>query len=351
MRRGRVLVLINEKVLQIGLNPYGVAYTVGLQAVGSPRANPRPIGLDGFVSLAHEIGVRVIELDWRWLTPLTAGELARLRDDLAGATPIVSAWLLHEPDETLADVCRCAAALGAATVRMHLTPVVEGGRAALGERWHAMVAHARETLRREARRAADHGLVLAVENHQDFGSEELLALTGDAGDNVGIVLDTGNPFSVGEDAVAFARRVAARVRHVHLKDYRAQFTDSGYRLVRCAIGDGAVPFEEIAAVLPPDLTASIEIGALDARHIRLFDESWWTGYPPRPASELAVALGRLQRNRFGRDDDHRTPWEKGGAPAAIVDYEMRQLRRSVAGLRARGWLSITPRSTPPRSAP
>jgi len=351
LRRGRVLVLINEKVFQIGLNPYGVAYTVGLQAVGSSRANPRPIGLDGFVSLAHEIGVRVIELDWRWLTPLTARELARLGDDLAGATPIVSAWLLHEPDETLADVFRCAAALGAATVRMHLTPVVEGGRAALGERWHAMVAHARETLRREARRAADHGLVLAVENHQDFGSEELLALTGDAGGNVGIVLDTGNPFSVGEDAVAFARRVAARVRHVHLKDYRAQFTDSGYRLVRCAIGDGAVPFEEIAAVLPPDLTASIEIGALDARHIRLFDESWWTGYPPRPASELAVALGRLQRNRFGRDDDHRTPWEKGGAPAAIVDYEMRQLRRSVAGLRASGWLSITPRSTPPRSAP
>ena len=26
-----------------------------------------------------------------------------------------------------------------------------------------------------------------------------------------------------------------------LKDYRVQFTDEGYRLVRCAIGDGAVP--------------------------------------------------------------------------------------------------------------
>jgi sugar phosphate isomerase/epimerase len=337
--------------MQTGLNPYGIAYTVGLQASDSPRANPRPIGVDGFVRLAHEIGVRVIELDWRWLTRLTDGELARLRDDLAGATPIVSAWLLHEPGETLADVFHCAAALGAATVRMHLTPVVEGGRAALGERWHAMVAHARETLRREARRAADHGLVLAVENHQDFGSAELLSLTAAAGDNVAIVLDTGNPFSVGEDPVAFARRVASRVRHVHLKDYRAQFTDAGFRLVRCAIDDGAVPFEEIAAVLPAGLTASIEIGALDARHIRLFEESWWRGYSPPPASELAVAIGRLQRHRFGRDDDHRTPWEKGSAAAAIVDYEMRQLRRSVAALRARGWLPITPPPTPPQSAP
>ena len=325
-------------MFQIGLNPYGLAYTVGLQAVGTARANPDPIGLAGFVALAHKSGVRVIELDWRWLTPMTAGELQQLRRDLAGAVPIVSAWLLHEPGETLATVFDCAAALGASTVRLHLTPVVEGGRAALGDRWHAMVEHARRTLLTEARRAADAGLVLAVENHQDFGSEELLALTAAAGDHVGIVLDTGNPFAVGEDPVAFARRVAPRIRHLHLKDYRAQFTDDGYRLVRCAIGDGSVPFEEIASLLDSNLTASIEIGALDARHIRLFDQAWWMGYQPRPASELAIALGRLQRNRFGRDDDHRTPWEKSGTPAAIVDYEMRQLRRSLTAVRTLGWL-------------
>ena len=88
-----------------------------------------------------------------------------------------------------------------------------------------------------------------------------------AGANVGVVFDTGNPFAVGEDPVAFARRAAHRIRHVHLKDYRAQFTDEGYRLVRCAIGDGAVPFGEISAVLSatgPALTASIEPGALEA---------------------------------------------------------------------------------------
>ena len=41
-----------------------------------------------------------------------------------------------------------------------------------------------------------------------------------AGANVGVVFDTGNPFAVGEDPVAFARRAAHRIRHVHLKDYR-----------------------------------------------------------------------------------------------------------------------------------
>ena len=59
------------------------------------------------------------------------------------------------------------------------------------------------------------------------------------------VFDTGNTFPVAEAPLDFVRRVAPHVRHVHLKDYRVQFTDEGYRLVRCAIGDGAVPFREL----------------------------------------------------------------------------------------------------------
>src|SRR5213079_2990667 len=105
----------------------------------------------------------------------------------------------------------------------------------------------------------------------------------------------GNPFAVGEDPVAFARRAAHRIRHVHLKDYVAQFTDEGYRLIRCAIGDGAVPFAELRGVLAAHrtLTASVEPGALEARHIRLFTADWWNGYPRRAAAELATAIGRL----------------------------------------------------------
>jgi sugar phosphate isomerase/epimerase len=101
-----------------------------------------------------------------------------------------------------------------------------------------MVVHARATLTRDAPKARDRGIQLGIEDHQDFGSEELMSMAEEAGANVGIVFDTGNPFAVGEDPVAFARRVLPRLLHVHLKDYQAQFTDDGYRLVRCAIGEG-----------------------------------------------------------------------------------------------------------------
>jgi sugar phosphate isomerase/epimerase len=325
-------------MFRVGLNPYGLTYTVGLQGADTPRANPRPIGLDGFIAIAREAGARCIELDWRWLTPMSADGLARLRDKMAGVTPICSFWLAQQPGETLEHGIRCATAIGAPILRLHLTPVVEGARAAWGSRWADMVAHARATLKREAPRAADAGLVLAIENHQDLGSEELVAIVEEAGENVGIVLDTGNPFAVGEDPVAFARRAAHRVRHVHLKDYIAQITDEGYRLVRCAIGDGCVPFRAIAAVLEEEITASLEPGALEVRHIRLFTPEWWAGYPPRAASELGIALGRLRHNQLDAGADYRTPWERDASGPEIIAYEMAQMRRSVEYMRTMGWL-------------
>jgi sugar phosphate isomerase/epimerase len=328
-----------EPLLRLSLNPYGLTYTLGLQAIGTARANPQPRGVEGFIAIVRELGLRTIELDHRWLTPLDSDGLARLREKLDGLEPICSFWLSHTPGEDLREAVRCTSGVGARILRFHLTPVLEGGRASWGARWHAMIGHARETLRRESSRVADAGLVLAIEDHQDVGSEELVELTEELGPHTGICLDTGNPFSVGEDPVAFTRRAAHRIRHVHLKDYVAQFTGEGYRLVRCAIGDGAVPFKEIAAVLAgqgTSLAASIEPGALESRHIRLFTPDWWNGYPPRDARELGTMLGRLRANRLGDDEDCRTPWEKEDDGAALVDYEVTQVRRSVENVRALG---------------
>jgi hypothetical protein len=126
------------------------------------------------------------------------------------------------------------------------------------------------------------------------------------------------------------------VRHVHLKDYRVQFTDEGYRLVRCAIGDGAVPFGELVEILGRELTSSLEPGALEARHIRLFTEDWWRGYPPVDARRLAAALRAARVNRLGSDEDHRTPWERGVTGDELIRYERDMMRSSAANMRALG---------------
>ena len=129
------------------------------------------------------------------------------------------------------------------------------------------------------------------------------------------------------------------MRHVHLKDYRVQWTAEGYRLIRCATGDGAVPFVEIAQVLAsyhPTLPAVIEIGALNARHVRLLTPDWWTHYPDRPAHELAAGLLAARRGLLDESAEWRTPWEQNAPGDEIIAYEQDQLRASVANLRSLG---------------
>jgi 3-oxoisoapionate decarboxylase len=320
----------------LGLNPYGLTYHLGLQGAGGPRANPKGAGLGGFIAIAIELGAQALEIYDPWLRALSDDELSALRDRLAalGMTPIVSSGLMMGPFDS---ALRSARGLNAKVIRYGLTTVLCGDRHALGEKWRGLVADVRAALADRGPRAFDDGRVLAIENHQDFGSDELAEFC-ETTRGVGICFDTGNAFPVAEAPLEFTRRIAAHVRHVHLKDYRVQFTDEGYRLVRCAIGDGAVPLAamlDILAARREKLTAVLEPGALEVRHVRLLRPEWWNGYPQKPAPGLAACLAAARVNRLADEADYRTPWERG-EDNAIADYELAMIRRSAYNMRAIG---------------
>ena len=324
-------------MLQVGLNPYGLTYHLGLQGHGTPRANPHGRGLDGFIAIAQELGARVIELHNPWLAAMSDAELLSLRARLADLQliPIIGSGLPYDPPEA---ALRSAAALGAKTVRVNLTRVLCGDRGALGDQWPALVADVRRALATFAAMAERAGVTLAIENHQDFTSSELLALCEEAGKCVGICYDTGNSFPVGEAPLDFTRRVAARVRHVHLKDYRAQWTDEGFRLVRCAIGDGAVPFKQIVrdprrAPRQPHGLAGAGRAGIPPRAAA--DAGVVGAYAPVSATALAACLEAARHRRLREDEDARTPWERGD-DGAVADYELAMIRRSAANMRAIG---------------
>lgn len=57
-------------------------------------------------------------------------------------------------------------------------------------------------------------------------------------------MDTGNTFIAGQDPVAFARRFANKISHVHIKDVSPSLSDAmrgnltGIAVSHCAIGEG-----------------------------------------------------------------------------------------------------------------
>jgi sugar phosphate isomerase/epimerase len=323
--------------LRTGLNPYGLTYYLGLQGMGTARSNPDGKGLDGFIALATELGGRTLEVWDGWLGKMSDAELASLKQRLdgLGMARVVSSGLQDGDIE----VCiRAARALDAKLIRFALTPILCGDRAAAGQRWHKLVASVRDKLGRYAPQAAEHGLTILIENHQDFTSRELVGFCEEFGPSVRIVFDTGNTFPVAEAPLDFTRVIAPYVRHVHLKDYNAQWTDEGIRLVRCAIGDGALQFKEMFEILGQhheELTAVLEPGALEARHVRLFTPDWWRGYAPKQAEELAACLLAARRNRLPDDAEWHTPWERQD-DGALVEYELNMIRRSAANMKALG---------------
>jgi sugar phosphate isomerase/epimerase len=327
-----------SSILRIGLNPYGLTYHLGIQAGGTPRANPRAVGLEGYIALATELGARTLELWEGWTGKLSDDELRALGNRLKGLgmEPIGSSGL-QQAD--FANSIRIANGLGAKLIRFALTPILCGDRNAASERWHQLVDSTWEKLGRLAPMAAAHGITIAIENHQDFTSRELVHFCIETGPNVGIVFDTANTFPVAESPLDFTRVIAPHVRYLHLKDYRVQFTDEGYRLVRCASGDGCVPYAEMVEILAQhhqSLPAAIEIGALEARHVRLLTPDWWQGYAPKDASALAAAFLAARRNRLPDGADYRTPWEKQEDGDALINFELDQVRRSALNLRALG---------------
>jgi sugar phosphate isomerase/epimerase len=322
--------------MRVGLNPYGLTWTLGLQGRGTSRANPQGRGLDGFLAIAGDLGARVVEIFDPWLQEMSDDEVRRLRDRLRAAdmTPVASAGLnMMGPMEA---AFRSARLLDASVIRLGLTPVLCGDRATRDD-WPTLLKTITAALAEWGPRAADEGRVIGIENHQDFGSAELVAFC-QAQPGVGITFDMGNTFPVAEAPLDFTAAIAPHVVHLHLKDYRVQFSPEGFRLVRCAIGDGCVPHAEMirlihAAGAKPD--AVLEPAALEARHVRLFTPGWWKGYAPKPATALAACLAAAQANRHHEDDDIRTPWERG-ADHDLEAYEMAMIRRSAANMRAAG---------------
>lgn len=103
----------------------------------------------------------------------------------------------------------------------------------------------------------EFGIVFAYENHPEKSIEEILGKLGDGGEDViGVALDTGWLATQNVDVVPALRAVAPRLKHLHLKDVKARRAEeTGYMLIdmgheTCRLGDGIVPVEECARMLP-----------------------------------------------------------------------------------------------------
>ena len=315
--------------MRIGLAAYGTVFSMGLTPLsGHPLITPLQ-----FMDQALASGLAGVEIPIALLEGADIPAIARYAQDHKLFLTLAASGYTSEP---LIRALELAAQLGALTLRTMIGGAKIGGdRRPLVDRWPAFLEQVLHGLREATAVAERVGVNLAVENHQDLASEELLWLCHSINSpRFGLTLDTGNPLATAEEPLDFARRIGPHIKNIHLKDYWIYSTDEGYRLARCPLGQGVIDFPQLFSIfteLCPDATASIELGALEARYIRVLADDYWPAYPPRSAAQLASTLHFVYTHMHqpGQPDDWRTPFERNEPAPIIISYEEQQLTASL----------------------
>lgn len=327
---------------------YSLPHVMGYLTVRDGTPCSHPLTATGLMDAAAAMGLNGVELPLGSLVPVFDGAQVVVAEPAGSIGAELSrrglalvadyGVLLDHSADHLCDYLTEASQAGARVVRALLSHLLCGDRRRLAGGWEHHREAVASRLREVLPRAEALGICIAVENHQDATSDDLLWLAEQVrySPAFGVTLDTGNPLAVGEDPVAYTRRIAPLVRHLHLKDYVMYFAPAGYRLVRCAAGDGVVDFPEILRIvrtINPEVLPAVEVAAQATRTIPLLEEEWWEHYPASQARHLPGALRLLWAHGRPMHAPYSSAWERGEGSKAVCAEEWDMVRRSVQYLK------------------
>jgi len=329
---------------------YSLPHTMGYLPTKSGEPITEPLSLNAFVTKARELGLSGVEFPLLSRAPVFDGGFAEtasfsgdLRESLSNDNLTLiadyGALLDYDADHTT-EYMKLAAGSGASVVRCILSHILCGDRRNFPGGWQAHRNALAQRLRELLPAAEDLGISLAIENHQDATSDDLLDLYEESGLSpaFGVTLDTGNPLSVCEDPVAYAQRISSLIRHVHLKDYTVHFAPEGFRLVRCAAGDGVVDFPAILEIVRANgsrVMPAIEVAAQATRTVPMLEPDWWGCYPYEQMSRLPSALRTLWEKGRPAIEPYSSCWECGGSSADVATEEWKLVVKSVKYFRTK----------------
>jgi sugar phosphate isomerase/epimerase len=218
----------------------------------------RRMTLEDFIVRAHELGVDGVSLESCFFPGYSSEYLAQVKAILDQyRLARVYAW--GHPDgleggrnqdafrDMLASFER-ARAIGATVMR------VVGSSLRFRKEPHEPQIRQLTAMFREAiKPAEEYGIRMAVENHIDFTSDEMVELLDAVGSPyLGINFDTGNFLRLLDDPVKGMEKLASRVYATHIKDLKPQkgvAADEWYFFSTTPVGDGLCNNERIVQML------------------------------------------------------------------------------------------------------
>jgi sugar phosphate isomerase/epimerase len=182
---------------------------------------------------------------------------------------------------------------------------------------------------------AKHKVTLAVENHKDFRTDELIDLLKKIGsERIGVTVDTGNSIALLERVNDTVEALAPFAAACHLKDMGVEQSADGFLLSEVPLGDGFLDLKNIVDTLrkaKPNLRFSLEMITRDPLRIPCLSEDYWATMDRVPGRDLARTLAMVKKYA-GKE-----PLPRIGklSKEEQVAAEDRNIRRSVEFARAK----------------
>ena len=218
----------------------------------------RRITIEWFVDRAKQLGVDGVSLESCFFPGFEPSYLDGLKSQLDAAGLMrVFAW--GHPDgleggkskaayKEMVEMIPHARRLGADVMR-----VVGSSLMFRFENHQEQIERLTGMFREAVRVAADHGVKLAIENHIDFTSDEIVQLLDQVdSDHLGVNFDTANFARLLDDPVKGMRKLAPRVLATHIKDLKVNAqasVDDWFFFSSTPVGDGFVDNLALARLL------------------------------------------------------------------------------------------------------
>ena len=218
----------------------------------------RRITIEWFVDRAKQLGVDGVSLESCFFPGFEPAYLDGLKAQLDAAGLMrVFAW--GHPDgleggksqtayKEMVEMIPHARRLGADVMR-----VVGSSLMFRFENHQEQIERLTGMFREAVRVAADHGVKLAIENHIDFTSDEIVQLLDQVdSDHLGVNFDTANFARLLDDPVKGMRKLAPRVLATHIKDLKVNAqasVDDWFFFSSTPVGDGFVDNLALARLL------------------------------------------------------------------------------------------------------
>jgi len=220
--------------MKLGLDSYSNHLAFGAHPDFTPR---RRLTLFGFIERVAALGLDGFQIDPMHLAARDRSYLAEVRAAAAGTNLFLEYGTIGTDPVRLERELAVADRLGSPVLRTF----------AGFDRWHrrtnvsAEIRRAVTELKRVRRMAEERGIRIAVENHGDLTTDELLQVVR-AVDSpwVGICLDVGNAILTMEDPIEATAKMAPHAVTTHFKDYAMVPTNYGGKLTGVALGDGVI---------------------------------------------------------------------------------------------------------------